>query len=548
MRFDDACARTPERYLGPVLVSVDVLVISAAFIACAALAHFRPARNWADSRPELFVLLFAGSIFGSLALGAASSAVLKDRVDVQTMSWLRRMHGEFSGITVAPDSRYMPVEVVNGLAVPPTRSGRVAIMDRISDNLGFDHRADILRLAHGAGFKKQIESLGLFYTSPLGLQLPEVMLASTRAETGTVVTLDWGQEFSGTYELTSGRWPYTTNTVFTGHTLICRLSVLDLRHKLSWTNVKVFRGSGPRTGTNYSVDGTLPDLDDIESYIQKLPVFSLHDETPFLPGLLNSAAVTGRTEVVASLLLEGASANLNAEKGITPLHSAAQGGHEEVANLLLAHGAQVNAKTKSGNTPLEIAVQNGHFELVKLLLDRGADSNVASSGGITPLHTAYSSKVKPGDHVGSADDVAKLLLAAGANVNATNSYGQTPLHYAAGKEAESAVELMLAYGADANARDRNGWTPLHFAASIGDANIARLLLANGANVNASNNGGDTPLHVASANGKRNVVALLLAQKADANLKDNKGLTPLGAAEVSRSRDTVDLLRQRGTEH
>ncbi|MCG8339742.1 MAG: ankyrin repeat domain-containing protein [Cytophagales bacterium] len=60
-------------------------------------------------------------------------------------------------------------------------------------------------------------------------------------------------------------------------------------------------------------------------------------------------------EVISLLIGEGASVEVENDRGDTPLHEAAKGGLVRVMQVLIAAGADVNAKNKEGITPLQQA-------------------------------------------------------------------------------------------------------------------------------------------------------------------------------------------------
>jgi hypothetical protein len=60
---------------------------------------------------------------------------------------------------------------------------------------------------------------------------------------------------------------------------------------------------------------------------------------------LQTAARSGRDEVVAFLIKKGADLNVADGYGYTPLHLAAEGGHLDVVKQLVKAGAKVGAKT-----------------------------------------------------------------------------------------------------------------------------------------------------------------------------------------------------------
>ena len=74
----------------------------------------------------------------------------------------------------------------------------------------------------------------------------------------------------------------------------------------------------------------------------------------------------------------GATANVENEKGETPLHLVSRGKYDseqtgvDIVRLLLERGADVNSKDKNQDTPLHKAVCEGRLEIERILLDHGA--------------------------------------------------------------------------------------------------------------------------------------------------------------------------------
>src|SRR5690242_12837538 len=87
----------------------------------------------------------------------------------------------------------------------------------------------------------------------------------------------------------------------------------------------------------------------------------------------------GDIELTASLLREGAPANVQSSDGTTPLMLATLHSSVGMVRLLLEHGADANAVNQSGGASLIYAA--GDVEKVRLLIERGADVNAQSKLG-----------------------------------------------------------------------------------------------------------------------------------------------------------------------
>uniref|UniRef100_H2YI55 VPS9 domain-containing protein n=1 Tax=Ciona savignyi TaxID=51511 RepID=H2YI55_CIOSA len=115
------------------------------------------------------------------------------------------------------------------------------------------------------------------------------------------------------------------------------------------------------------------------------------------------------------------------DKGRTALHIAALTGRHEVVETLLSHGSDINASDYHGSTPLHLAAQEGSQSVIFLLLHYGAAANQKENNNNTALHLAC---------YGGHDGSVKAMLyydpvRAVVKLDATNDNGDTPLHMAA---------------------------------------------------------------------------------------------------------------------
>ncbi len=77
-------------------------------------------------------------------------------------------------------------------------------------------------------------------------------------------------------------------------------------------------------------------------------------------GALLSAAAQGKTDLVESLLEDGASVDVTSPNGFTALHRAAENGHADIVALLLDRGARAGTNANDGSSPLSAAQEQGH--------------------------------------------------------------------------------------------------------------------------------------------------------------------------------------------
>ena len=92
--------------------------------------------------------------------------------------------------------------------------------------------------------------------------------------------------------------------------------------------------------------------------------------------------------------------------------------------LLLDHGASVNLAATTGDTPLMVAADRYQASIVKVLLDHGGDPNAMDRDGNTVLIRAAASKHSWEEE---RKPLVPLLLAKGADPTRKNSRGVTAL-------------------------------------------------------------------------------------------------------------------------
>ncbi|CAA6807076.1 MAG: Unknown protein [uncultured Thiotrichaceae bacterium] len=303
----------------------------------------------------------------------------------------------------------------------------------------------------------------------------------------------------------------------------------------------------------------------------------------------------------AMQMLVSAGANLNPEKGMSPLftvlnsdnvamarvmlqlgadpnkthgaesllHRAIRYEKPDFVRLFLDHGAASDEPKKRGDSNLQLAMAKEDLQFTTLLIGAGADINRAGTYGRTPLIQAVE-QVKPelvslllrsgakvntsNDHKDTALHIATrkadlnlmdLLLNAGADVNIRNQQKQTVLHIAVGHKNDVLVGKILQRGAKLDWADISQQTPLHFAVLGQNLPITRQLLNAGANPNTRGRFGSTPL-LDALNWRRAKIARLLIDKgASLNVVSNARETPLDVANKRGLRGVAALIERKG---
>ncbi|XWS36241.1 hypothetical protein CRYUN_Cryun20dG0068600 [Craigia yunnanensis] len=292
-----------------------------------------------------------------------------------------------------------------------------------------------------------------------------------------------------------------------------------------------------------------------------------------LTGLLRSAVLSGKANLVCALIDQGGDVNDKDSIGRSLISLAVQAGNFDVVNVLISSGCEIDNSVDHllhyaaainrvdlievlfraykivdldsvdfcGKTPIHIAASYGYTEVIRFCLSVGGNPEVLDINRCSPLHLAAQE--------GHLDAVECLLGASSYAKYALNKQGKTAfalavenghsnlydllhlgdaLNRAARIDNVNGIKSCLVEGANVNGKDQNGWTPLHRAAFKGRTESVKVLLNHGAQVNLVDDNGYTPLHCAVEAGNVQVALLLIAHGAKANVKSLKGVVPLNS--------------------
>lgn len=114
------------------------------------------------------------------------------------------------------------------------------------------------------------------------------------------------------------------------------------------------------------------------------------DEDTRTPLLVAIEASSPIGSSIPMLLIErGASPELSASDGTTPLYLASFKGMEDVVEELLKRGADINKLGMNGMLPLAGAVEGGYILVAEILLKYGAKADEKDQSGKTPVERAF---------------------------------------------------------------------------------------------------------------------------------------------------------------
>jgi len=269
-------------------------------------------------------------------------------------------------------------------------------------------------------------------------------------------------------------------------------------------------------------------------------------QTAFMSGLSPKSkawrASDGLPRVLKILKEHGDKTEGAASSMLTTLHFAAASNQSELIQTLLEDGADVNAEDASGLTPLMLALigaqtHNQPVPILNLLLKNGADAARLDKQGRSIWQIYYEDLHRRPYTQGQP------LLEAGISTSITNRWGQNALHLAAIYRTENIVAAKLTEaGAGLEQPDAQGRLPLHWL--VDSLEGARFLinppiLYQTTNLNTVDQEGNTPLHLACKSGYAEAITSLVNRGADVTLKNKNGETPMW---LSASKDAATTNR------
>ncbi|GAA4855718.1 ankyrin repeat domain-containing protein [Luteimonas vadosa] len=236
---------------------------------------------------------------------------------------------------------------------------------------------------------------------------------------------------------------------------------------------------------------------------------------------LSLAVRLGWLHLMERLVVAGVALDARDSHGMTALHLCAALGREAALKLLVRHGASPDVRAADGQTPLGVALSGGRRDLADWLDWRTWP---------LPGRALKAEDLPAAATVGDTDAVRRLL-ALGMAVDTPDAQGCTALLRAAGGGHLKTLDLLLERGADPQLAAHTGATPLSAAVSVRQGEIVDRLLAAGATLEQRLPGDVTVLMLAAALGLPEVCGRLLAAGANVQAADAQGLSPLHCAAL-----------------
>jgi len=249
-------------------------------------------------------------------------------------------------------------------------------------------------------------------------------------------------------------------------------------------------------------------------------------------------ATKGDSEAVKALLAKGAKADEpDLIRGTTPLFEAASKGDSASIDALLGAKAKANFKDSFDRTVLMEAAKSGNTTAVKLLVDKGALANNKDKSGVSALQEAVA-------HPQTDPKMIEALLKARADPNVSDkATKRTPLMEVAAKGDSESVELLKQAKANLNAQDKDGRTALMDAAESGNRRAVGALVGTGGYVGYKPPWADTTKKTTQGDTALSLVQKQLAQPTITTFERDDGKPGITAYERERLESVRDMLEK-----
>lgn len=230
------------------------------------------------------------------------------------------------------------------------------------------------------------------------------------------------------------------------------------------------------------------------------------------------AALTGRINIIETLIKLGADINQQDNRGITPLGFAAKNGHDHLIEKMVSLGSNLDSLNKEGQSLVWLAAHNNEFKFIEKLSELKVDINQPDNNGVTPLWIAAQN-----NNIQAIETLGRL----GANINTRNKNGVTPIWIAAQQGSVECILALKKLGADINQVNQIGVTPLWIATQNNHPDAVATLANLGANVDEPDEEDNmSPLWIATDHGHIHLVGKLIKFGADVNQPDKDGIVPI----------------------
>jgi ankyrin repeat protein len=247
------------------------------------------------------------------------------------------------------------------------------------------------------------------------------------------------------------------------HPLSCLYGASGLNNNPALTLVLLEAGANPNDGESLYHSTEHHDLACMKLLLK-------HGVTPNGTNALKHILDREDIEGLQLLLAAGANPNETNERGETALHWAVwRGRNSQVISTLLDDGAEPDTPRQDGRTAYALAVLGGQSETAALLQARGAKTELSA---LDQFVGAFA--------VASPDDRKSLLVSRPEFKKLTGSERLLP--DLAITHRTSGVRALLAAGVAVDSRGEAGGTALHWACWKGYADVVEVLLDNGASL------------------------------------------------------------------
>lgn len=255
--------------------------------------------------------------------------------------------------------------------------------------------------------------------------------------------------------------------------------------------------------------------EDEEKYLNNphTPKVKFNNDVVFLDAVMQLDA-----DLVEKLILEGQDPNVTNVDGLTALHTCAIENSLKVAATLMNNGALANVKDNDWWTPMHAGAACGNWRIVDYIINNGGDLLAVNADGDLPLDIC------------EGDKVLKVIEDAMVDKGYTEEIRQAA-RLSGEENLLNEIKRRLAAGESIDRPNKKGICLAHVAAGNGWLNALSLLFENKADLNVPDrDDGNTPLHLAVIFGQNKIIEKLGEAKVDPNIKNRHLEVPLVLTE------------------